>query len=303
MPSVLPDLRGRLGAALFLRVAGPDGPRHARTDPFPRRSALVRGRQPDHPGPRRRVDVRRRAAGPAAADAAPGRDARGLGALRLPRRHVGPPAPHQHLPGGHDVRGRGRRGAGGRRGPRGSTSGSPAPCPTGRRTPPPTRTCSPGCTRPRRTASCARTRSTVAGRSTRPGGTSTSPRSPRSARGWGCSTRRRRRPALAEVLAAYRPELRGTPEAREAVALRAAQAAAAAGRAAAVRRARGGRHRADARLDPAAAAAALPTGLRAHDGAGAGRAGHRDDPVGDVRRAEASGDRHVGRRTSRPSSR
>jgi uncharacterized protein (DUF2236 family) len=28
MPSALPDLRGRLGAALFLRVAGPDGPRH-----------------------------------------------------------------------------------------------------------------------------------------------------------------------------------------------------------------------------------------------------------------------------------
>ena len=45
---------------------------------------------------------------------------------------------------------------------------------------------------------------------------------------------------------------------------RAAQAAAAPGRAAAVRRARGGRHRADARLDPAAAAAALPAGLRAH---------------------------------------
>ena len=55
---------------------------------------------------------------------------------------------------------------------------------------------------------------------------------------------------LAEVLAAYRPELRGTPEAREAVRLRAAQAAAAPGRAAAVRRARGGRDRADAAPGP-----------------------------------------------------
>ena len=239
-------------------------PAAPRADPLPRGAALVRGRQPDHPGPRRRVDVRRRAAGAAAADAAPGRDARGLGALRLPRRHVGPAAPHQHLPRGHDVRRRGRRAAGGRRGPARSTSGSPAPCPTGRRTPPPTRTCSPGCTRPRRTASCARTRSTVAGRSTRPGGTSTSPRSPRSARGWACSTRRRRRPALAEVLAAYRPELRGTPEAREAVRYVLLRPPLPLAVAAAVRRARGGRDRADAGLDPAAAAAAVATGLRAH---------------------------------------
>ena len=45
----------------------------------------------------------------APADAAPGRDARGLRALRLPRRHVGPAAPHQHVPRGHHVRRRRRR--------------------------------------------------------------------------------------------------------------------------------------------------------------------------------------------------
>src|SRR6187455_1092250 len=28
LPDVLPDVRARLGAALFLQVAGPDGPRH-----------------------------------------------------------------------------------------------------------------------------------------------------------------------------------------------------------------------------------------------------------------------------------
>ena len=76
-----------------------------------------------------------------------------------------------------------------------STSGSPAPCPTGRRTPPPTRTCCCGCTSPRSTASCSPTRPTAAGRSTRPDATSTSPRPPRSPAGSASSTRPPPRPS------------------------------------------------------------------------------------------------------------
>ncbi len=283
MPSVLPDLRERLGAALFLRVAGPDGPRHRERIHFRDGPALVRGRQPDHPGARRRVHVRRRAAGVPAADAAPGRDARGLGALRLPRRHVGPAAPHQHVPRGHHVRGRPTTRS--RRSTRsaGSTSGSPAtharrhavrrlrPAPArlgarGRGGQLPAR--APGLRPP----------------AARPGraATSTSRRSPRSAARLGVVDPPTTEAELAEVLAAYRPELRGHPRGAGGGALRAAQAAAAAGRPRAVRRARGRRDRADAGVDPAAAAAALPAGLGAHRGAGAGRAGHRDDPLGDA---------------------
>ena len=69
-------------------------------------------------------------------------------------------------------------------------------------------------------------------------------------------------------LAAFRPELRGTPEAREAVPT-CFPPAPAPGRPGAVRRAGRRRRGADAGLDPAAAAAALAAGLRAHRGAGA----------------------------------
>ena len=51
----------------------------------------------------------------------------------------------------------------------------------------------------------------------RPAATSTSPRSPRSAAGSASVDPPTTEAELAEVLAAYRPELRGTPEAREAV--------------------------------------------------------------------------------------
>ena len=127
---------------------------------------------------------------------------------------------------------------------RGSTSASPARCPTARRTPPPTRTCSAGCTPPRSTASCART--TVYGRAAArpaPAATSTSPRRPGRARGSACSTRRPPRPSS-------RPRSRRTAPscaARPRPATRSASccsAAAAAGGARAVRRARGGRGRA-----------------------------------------------------------
>ena len=74
-----------------------------------------------------------------------------------------------------------------------------------------------GCTSPRSTASCGPTRSTAATRSPAPTATATSPRPPRSPGDSAWSTRRRPRPSSRGHLAAYRPELRGTPEAREAV--------------------------------------------------------------------------------------
>ena len=87
---------------------------------------------------------------------------------------------------------------------------------------------------------------------------------------------------LAAALAAYRPELRGTPEARATVGYLLLRPPLPLRRPRAVRRDRGrGRGRADAGLDPAAAAAALAPGLRAHRRARAGRGRDRHDPVGD----------------------
>ena len=86
---------------------------------------------------------------------------------------------------------------------------------------------------------------------------------------------------LAAALAAYRPELRGTPEARATVGYLLLRPPLPLRRPGAVRRDRGGRDRPDAALDPAAAAAALAPGLRAHRRARAGRGRDRHDPVGD----------------------
>ena len=124
-------MRDRLGAELFRRVAGPDGPQHRERihgTPGPR---WFPAGQPDRPGARRRVDVRRRHPGGPAADAAPGGDDGGGRALRLPRRHVGPARPHQPLPRGHHLRHRGRRPAGRRRRSAPSTTGCIGTMPDG----------------------------------------------------------------------------------------------------------------------------------------------------------------------------
>ncbi len=78
--------------------------RGARAPPAAGCRALVRAGQPDHPRPRRRVDVHRRPQRPAAAVAAPAGDGRGRAALRLPGRPVGPTGADQPLPRRHDVR-------------------------------------------------------------------------------------------------------------------------------------------------------------------------------------------------------
>ncbi len=104
-------------------------------------------------------------------------------------------------------------------------------------------------------------------------------RPPRSPAGSASSTRRPPRPSWRAALAAYRPELRSTPEAREAVSLPAAPPAAAAARPGAVRRVGGGRGRPDAALDAAAAAAAR--GCRSPSAPWSGRsAGSRPAPSG-----------------------
>ena len=110
-----PGRRGHLRAGR--RAAGP---RPAAADPPERGRALVRRRPAGPPGERGLVHVHRRdqgAAAPVAASA--GHGGRG-GALRLPRRPVGPAAADQLLPGRHHVRpGRGRAGRD-RAGPRGA---------------------------------------------------------------------------------------------------------------------------------------------------------------------------------------
>ncbi len=75
-----------------------------------------------------------------------------------------------------------------------STSTSPGPPPTGGRTPPPTRTCSRGCTSPRWTASYVPTPGSVPGPWTRPDATVTSPTWPGSAPRSAYPTRRAPRP-------------------------------------------------------------------------------------------------------------
>ena len=149
-------------------VAGPEGPQN-------------RDRIHDTPGPRwfaedrpiRRVHADASmfvggSARAAAAVAAPAGDGRRRRALRLPRRPVGPPAAHQHLPGRDHVRPGRRRAAGASTRSAASTAGCSGVAPDGR---PyarrPTRTCSSGCTSPRSTASCSPISSTAPSRSTR----------------------------------------------------------------------------------------------------------------------------------------
>ena len=152
--------------------------------------------------------------------------------------------------------------------PRRSTSGSPAPCPTARRTPPPTRTCWRGCTSPRSTASCAPTRSTARDpldQAERDQYVAADRRGRRA--GSASSTRRPPRPELARGARGVPPRAAGHP-ARPARPCRyllfkpplplAARAPYGVLVAAAIG--------ADAALDPAAAAAALAAGLRAHRG-------------------------------------
>ena len=97
---------------------GRTGRGRPRADPPDAGHAVVRRGPADPAGARRCVDVRRWAARAASAVAAPAGDGRRRRALRLPRRPVGPAAPHQHLPGGDHVRPGGRRAARGRQGAR-----------------------------------------------------------------------------------------------------------------------------------------------------------------------------------------
>ena len=213
----MPGVRERLGAELFRRVAGPDGPRHRERihgtpGPrwFPADSAIARVHGDA-------VDVRGRHPGGAAPDDAPGGDDRGGRALRLPRRHVGPAGPHQPLPRRHHVRHRAARRAGRRGGAQHPRARRSARCPTGRRTPPPTRTCCVGARGRGRQLPARppglRRRAAGPGRAA----TTTSPRPRSSPASSASSTRRRRRPSWPPRSPTFRPELAATPQAREAV--------------------------------------------------------------------------------------
>ena len=201
--------------------------------------------------------------GGAAADPAPGRDAGRRRALRLPRRHVGPAGAHQPVPRGDHLRHRRGRPAGRRRGPLRSTRGSPARCPTARRTPPPTRTCCCGCTSPRWTASCGPTSPTGSSPLDQAGRDTYVAQTAEVARRLGVPDPPTTEAELDARLRRSAPSCAAPPEARDAVAYLlwkpplplvarppygVLMAAA---------------HRADAALDPAAAAAALAAGHRA----------------------------------------
>ena len=207
-------LRGRIGAAIFERVAGPQGPnrggrstrarasagsprtgRSARCTVIHRCSSAGSGpcccsrctRWPWPPWRSTRITAATR-----------GADCSGLAISWLSPRSAGPMTP-------------GRRSRGSVR----STSTSPAPHLTGGRMPPPTRTCSPGCTSPKRTASCAPTAGSASGPSIRPDAMVTSPTWPGSAPRSAC------RPAahlgeLADRIGQYRAELTATAQARDA---------------------------------------------------------------------------------------
>ena len=95
-------------------------------------------------------------------------------------------------------------------------STSPGPAPTAGRTGRMTRTCCAGCTWRRPTASCAATSATARGRSTPAGCDGYVADTARIARRLGVPDPPRTRAELAAALAAYRPELRATPEALEA---------------------------------------------------------------------------------------
>ena len=141
MAAVRRRARDGSGQALFLRVAGPDGPKHRGPDPLP---AGPRWFEAGSPITRVHGDASMFVGG--------------LRALLLQTLHpAAMRAVSEHSGFRGDMWGRLHRtstflavttfgvaddaAAGGRRGPARSTSGSPARCRTGRRTPPPTRTC------------------------------------------------------------------------------------------------------------------------------------------------------------------
>ena len=192
----------------------PRGPAAATASTAPRgRGGSPRTRDPA--GARRRVDVRRRHPGAAAAVAAPARDGRRDGPLRLRGRPVGAAAAHVVLPRGHDVRHRrGRREDGRRRPARARDGGRHRPR-RSRRTPPPTRTCCAGCTSRRSTASWPRTSGTAREPLDQGGRDAYVAETARVAEALGVADPPRSEAELRAQLAAYRPELRGTPAARE----------------------------------------------------------------------------------------
>ena len=276
--------RARNDSARRCSCASPDPTAPGtRPDPRPARAALVRGRQPDHPRPRRRVDVRRRAAGAAAADPAPGRDARRSPSTRASAATCGagctapaassrsppsapPTTPQQSV----DVvrahprarhRHHARRDAVRRLRPAPARLGARR---RGRQLPAGAHRLRPRAARPA------------------PAATPTSRRPPRSPAGSASSTRPPPRPSWPRRSRRTGPSCAAPPRPARRVALPPAAARRCPlARAAAVRRARGGRRRPDAALDPAAAAAAVAAGLRAHRRARAGRRRDRHDPVGD----------------------
>ena len=155
------EVRRAIGGAIFERIAGPQGAGGAGAAACRRRRrALVPGRQPDRPRPRRRVDVHRRAERPAAAVAAPAGDGGRRRALRVPRRPVGPARPHVAVPRRDDVRDGRRRPAPDRRRAGRAPPRRRASPRTAGRTRRRIRTCCRGSTSARSTRSCARSSAT-----------------------------------------------------------------------------------------------------------------------------------------------
>ena len=177
---------------------------------------MVRGRPADPAGARRSLDVRRRPASTAAAVPPSARDGRRGRPLGLPGRPVGKAAADQLLPRGDLVR-HGSRTRSGQSATCGrSTNGSRVRPRTAGRIAPPTHTCCAGCTWPRSTASSTPTSGSRAHHSTEPVATGTSPTPPRWRGLWGSTNPPTSEAELKEQLSDYRPELRSTPEAREA---------------------------------------------------------------------------------------
>ena len=233
LDSVMPRSGRRLGQELFLRVAGPDGAAHARADPPPARARAGSSRAARSPG----CTATRRCSSAASARCCCRRCTRPRCAASrstpATAATCGAGWPHQPLPGGHDVRPRGRREqavdavrAIHKRVAGAMDDGTPY-----------------AANDPhllgwvhvaevdsflRRTPSTAGDRWTGADRDNYVAQTA------EVARRLGVLDPPTTEAELAAALAAYRPELRGTPEAREAIALPAAPAAAAAVRPAAV---------------------------------------------------------------------
>ena len=277
-----PDLRARLGEAIFRVTAGPDGPRHRER---------IHGRpgprwfDPASPIGRVHGDASMFVGGIRALllqTLHPAAMTGGRRALRLPQRHARAARAHQPVPRGHHLRPRRRRRS--RRSTRSApiherVTGTHARRDAVRRhRPAPARA---GSTSPRSTASCAPTRSTASGRWTRPGGTSTSRRPPRSPAGSGSLDPPTTEAELADgARGATAPSSRATDHAREAVRHVVLKPPLAARRPPGVRRAGRGRDRAAAALEPPPAAAAVAAGVRAHRRPAARHRGDRHDPVG-----------------------